>query len=134
MANIKKKENEIKINHKKIILVLTLTLLISCGFESSDKSNDYSTTKTKVENLKLNKENKYGWAVVGMIRNESSSSIKGFVKIKFLNSNKDIVYSTMARVNDGDYFGPGQAASFDYHAAPSKFDGVTEFLVEFVEK
>ncbi|MBR9847478.1 MAG: hypothetical protein GYB35_15855 [Algicola sp.] len=119
----------------KIILILTLSFLISCGFESSKKTTESVTTsKVKVENVKIKEDSKFAWAVVGMIRNESSSEIKGYVKIKFLNSSGDIVYSTKAKVNDGDSFGPGRAASFDYFTEPKNFDGVTDFEVDFVEK
>lgn len=119
----------------KIILILTLTFLISCGFESSKKTTEsVTTTKVKVENVKIKEDSKFAWAVVGMIRNESSSEIKGYVKIKFLNSSGDIVYTTKAKVNDGDSFGPGRAASFDYFTEPKNFDGVTDFEVDFVEK
>jgi len=51
-----------------------------------------------------------------------------------LNSTGDIVYTTKARVNDGDSFGPGRAASFDYFTEPKNFEGVTDFEVDFVEK
>ncbi|WP_425077898.1 hypothetical protein [Psychroserpens sp. S379A] len=119
----------------KIILILTLSFLISCGFESSKKTTESVTTsKVKVENVKIKEDSKFAWAVEGMIRNESSSEIKGYVKIKFLNSSGDIVYSTKAKVNDGDSFGPGRAASFDYFTEPKNFDGVTDFEVDFVEK
>ena len=119
----------------KIILTLALSILISCRFDSSkNTTEDFTSSKTKVENVKIKKDNKFAWAVVGMIRNESSSEIKGYVKIKFLNSSGDIVNTTMTRVNDGDSFEPGQAASFDYYTEPDNFDGVTDFDVHFVEK
>lgn len=119
----------------KIILTLALSILISCGFDSSkNTTEDFTSSKTKVENVKIKKDNKFAWAVVGMIRNESSSEIKGYVKIKFLNSSGDIVNTTMTRVNDGDSFEPGQAASFDYYTEPDNFDDVTDFDVHFVEK
>ncbi|WP_165749980.1 hypothetical protein [Cellulophaga sp. Z1A5H] len=119
----------------KSILALTLTLLISCGFDSSKKTTEsFTSSKIKVENVKIKEDSKFAWAVVGMIRNESSSDIKGYVKIKFLNSSGDIIYTTKAKVNDGDPFGPGRAASFDYFTEPKNFDGVIDFEVVFVEK
>jgi hypothetical protein len=118
----------------KIILTLILVLLFSCRFDSSEKTTEsFTSSKVKVENVTIKEDSKFAWAVVGMIRNESSSDIKGYVKIKFLNSRRDIVYTTKARVNDGDYFGPGRAASFDYFTEPENFDGVTDFEVNFVE-
>lgn len=119
----------------KIILILIFTTFVNCGFNSSNRRSDsFTSSKTNVENVKIKKDNKFAWAVVGMIRNESPSSIKGHVKIKFLNSKGDIVNSALARVNDGDSFGPGQAASFDYFTEPNNFEGVTNFDVIFVEK
>ncbi len=119
----------------KIVLTLTLIVFISCGFDSSKKSTkSYTSSKTKVENVKIKKDNEFAWAVVGMIRNESSSDIKGYVKIKFLNSNGDIVNTAKAKVNEGDSFSPGQAASFDYYTEPTNFKGVTDFDVKFVQK
>lgn len=111
---------------------MILVFLSSCGIDKTNES--FTSSKIKVENVKINKDNKFAWAVVGMIRNESSSNIKGYVKIKFLNSNGDIVHTTKAKVNDGDSFGPNQAARFDYYTKPIDFDGVTSFDVHFVEK
>lgn len=118
----------------KIILSLTLTFHISCGFDTvKKKTKSFSSSKVKVENLKIKEDSKFAWAVVGMIRNESSSYISGYVKIKFLDLNGDIVYTSKAMVNNGDSFEPGIAASFDYFTEPKHFDGVTDFEVIFVE-
>ena len=125
---------ELKSSINRIILTLALSVFISCGFNSSKKSNElFTSSKTKVENVEIKKDNKFAWAVVGMIQNESSSEIKGYVKIKFLNSNGDILNTAKAKVNDGDSFGPGQAANFDYFTEPNNFDGVTDFAVDFIE-
>tara|TARA_B100000809_G_C14889360_1_gene442083 strand:- start:98 stop:463 length:366 start_codon:yes stop_codon:yes gene_type:complete len=119
---------------RKILFIIIAIIISSCGTNSSEsssatvKSNDFT-----VENVKVKKDYAEAWTVVGMIRNGSSSSVKGAVNIKFLNAKGDIVYSTRARVNDGGAFKPGQAASFDYTTSPSDFDGVTSFDVEFYE-
>ncbi|WP_139959870.1 Phr family secreted Rap phosphatase inhibitor [Flavicella sediminum] len=120
---------------KYLVLSLTLTLIISCGFKSSKQNDSVEfTQKTKVENVKINKDNKYAWAVTGMIRNNSSSNIKGAVKIKFLTPNGDIVHTTRAKVNDGDVLKPGQAGNFNYYTEPKNFNRVTDFDVEFYER
>ena len=120
---------------KKIIFAVLFSLFISCGFDSSTKANTISTdSKFKVERVQIKKESEFAWSVVGMIRNQSSSDVKGHVKIKFLNSAGDILNTAKAKVNDGDSFFSGQAASFEYFTEPSKFEGVTNFDVEFVEK
>lgn len=118
------------------IFVLTLTLFTACGTDSSQSTAANTTkasVKTTVENVKTNKEGNTAWAVVGMVRNESSSELKGYVKIKFLNSRGDILYTAKARVNGGDAFSPGQAASFKYYTEPQNFEGVTDFDIEFVK-
>lgn len=118
----------------RIILTLTLTFLFSCEFSSSKKTSEsFTLAKVKVENVKIKEDSKFAWAVVGMIRNESSSNLKGYVKIKFLNSNGDIVNTAKAKVNDGDSFSPGQSASFEYFSEPENFNSVTNFDVDFVE-
>jgi len=120
---------------KFLILSLSLTLMISCGFENSRKNETVQfSEKNKVENVQINKDNKFAWAVTGMIRNNSSSNIKGAVKIKFLTSSGDIVHTTRTKVNDGDILKPGQAGSFDYYTEPKNFEGVTDFDVEFYER
>jgi len=123
----------------KTIKLLTLTTLIavltSCGLDTSNKGGTSSTsTKTKVENIQIKKEHSNAWAVIGMIRNESSADIKGAVKIKFLNSKGDIVHNTRAKVNDGDPIKPGQAGNFKYFTDPDKFDDVTNFDIKFYER
>lgn len=113
---------------------IVLSLLFSCGPNDSSHNNSYSQPKTKVENVQIVKENTNAWAVRGMIRNISSSTVKGAVKIKFLNPNGDILHSHQAYVNDGDPLNPNQAGVFEYYAAPSEFDGVVDFAVEFYER
>jgi hypothetical protein len=123
-----------------IITVLSVVFLFNKNSKSKydyriNKTNtSFKKSKVSVENVRINKENKYAWSVEGMIRNETSSNIKGYVKIKFLNSSGDIVYTTKAKVNDGDSFSSGQSANFDYFAEPKKFEGVTKFDVEFMKK
>jgi len=107
-----------------IIVIISLTFLISCKIDNSNE--------TSVENVKVQKDNKFAWAVVGSIRNVSDSEINGYVKIKFLTSNGDIVNTAKTKVNDGDSFSSGQAASFEYYTEPSNFDNVTDFDVEFI--
>lgn len=120
---------------KLLILSGLLVIITSCVFENSNTQETSPIAEiTEVENVKINKENKYGWAVTGMIRNNSSSNIKGAVKIKFLTESGDIVHTTRTKVNDGDVLKPGQAGVFDYYTEPENFNGVTDFDVEFYER
>ena len=122
-----------------IPLIIILSLLLFNEFFKKPVTSiiQEKTLKTELvtcENIKINKESKYAWSVKGMVRNITSFPIKGYVKIKFLNSNNDIVYTTKTSVNDGDSFSTGQAASFEYYTEPENFDGVINFDVEFIEK
>ena len=118
-----------------IILVLFgIFVIYSMISVSDDDSTDISkVNKTSIENVHINKENKFGWEVKGMVRNNSSNKIKGYVKINFLNSSGDILKNTKTKVNDGSYFEYGKAANFSYYAEPPNFENVTNFDVEFIE-
>jgi len=113
-----------------------VTLLTSCVPNTSNNGGANPSTqsiKTKVEDVKIIKKHSNAWAVSGMIRNNSSSHLKGAVKIKFLNSKGDVVHSCRAKVNDGDPLKPGQAGNFKYFTDPEKFDDVDNFDVVFYE-
>ena len=90
--------------------------------------------KVEVEGVRINKKSSTGWAVIGKIRNLENSPIKGYVKIKFLDSNGDIVKTYTAFVNGGDPLKPGQAGPFEYWTDPDDFDGVVDFQVIFVSR
>lgn len=126
---------------KKILIPLVIILLILFFAKYFKEPTTFilqekilKTELVSFENIKINKENKFAWSVKGMARNISALPIKGYVNIKFLNSNNDIVYTTKTRVNDGDSFSSGQAASFEYYTEPKNFDGVINFDVQFIEK
>lgn len=104
------------------------------SYDSESSSNVETYVNVSVEDVKVEKNFSNAWTVIGKIRNNTSSSIKGAVKIKFINSNGDIVHSNRAYVNDGDSFNSGQAASFDYTTDPSNFEDVVDFKVEFYER
>ncbi|WP_421898024.1 hypothetical protein [Marinoscillum sp.] len=120
---------------KVLFNLIILSFLFSCGGSSGSSTyNSYSQPKTKIEDIKIVKEHSNAWAVRGMVRNISSSSIKGAVKIKFLNSNGDILHSHQAYVNDGDPLNPNQAGAFEYFDDPEEFTNVVDFDVEFYER
>lgn len=120
---------------KLLILSGALAIITSCVFENSNTQEKSQVAEmTRVENIKINKDNKFAWAVTGMVRNNGSSNIKGAVKIKFLTSNGDIVHTTKTRVNDGDILKPGQAGVFDYYTEPKNFNEVTDFDIEFYQR
>ena len=73
------------------------------------------------------------WAIEGSVRNLEDHPIKGYVKIRFLNSNGSIVKSAAAAVNDAQPVAPGAVGAFVYQAFSSYFSGVEDFAVVFVE-
>jgi len=121
----------------KEILLLSILFTSCLGSTSNENSDSRIQSVPKiysVENVRIVKEHSNAWAVKGVVRNDSNRSIKGAVKIKFLNSRGDIVYSTKAYVNDGDPLQPGQAGAFEYYKDPETFNGVNNFDVEFYER
>ena len=109
---------------KRILISFFLVLFFSCSVFASS---------VRVESVNLYK---YGsaWAVKGQIRNLENHPIKGYAKIKFLNSRGDIVASHSARVNDLDPIKSGQSASFEYYDIPSEFEDVVNFQVIFEDR
>lgn len=105
----------------------------SSTHESS--ASTYSTTSNvSVENVRISKDHKNAWAVKGSIRNLTDTSIKGAVKIKFIDNHGDIVHSCKAFVNGSDSFDSGQSANFEYFTTPEKFNNVVDFKIEFYER
>jgi hypothetical protein len=73
------------------------------------------------------------WAIEGWVRNLDAHPIKGYVEIKFLNTNGSIVKSVAAAVNDAQPVEPGAVGAFVYQTFSSYFKGVVDFNVFFVE-
>lgn len=86
-----------------------------------------------VEDLTLSKKYTETWGVTGKIRNNESSAIRGYVKIKFIDGANDITKTASAYVNGNDPVGPGQAAPFEYWTESTDFKGVENFQVIFIE-
>ena len=101
---------------------------------TSTSSSTAKTINVSIENVKISKDHKNAWAVKGLVRNNTSSTIKGAVNIKFINSKGDIVHTTKSFVNGDDYFDSGQAAIFEYFTDPSDFIDVVDFKIEFYER
>lgn len=97
-------------------------------------SNPVLASNVKIEGVRTVQEYSDGWCVRGMVRNLENHPIKGYVKIKFLNSIGDVVRSHLSSVNDGDHIAPGQAASFEYYTSPKEFNGVVDFQIIFKDK
>ena len=113
----------------KIRSIVILSSIVFLGFISIAFASEVS-----VEGLTLKKEHSNAWAIAGKVRNLESSPIKGYVKIKFLDSKGDITKTVKAYVNDMDPIGPGQAGPFEYWTSPSDFSGVSNYQVIFVDR
>ena len=114
---------------RKIRSIVTLLSLLLLGF-----TNIVFASEVSIEGLNLKKELSNAWAIAGKVRNMESSSIKGYVKIKFLDSEGDITKTVKAYVNDMDPIEPGQAGPFEYWTSPSDFSGVSNYQVIFVDR
>jgi hypothetical protein len=90
------------------------------------------TYNVNVEDLTVDKQLKNAWGIKGRIRNLENKPLKGYVKIKFLDSKGDIVKSAMAPVNGNDYLKSNQAGPFKYYTSPADFNNVTKYDVVFV--
>ena len=132
---------------KQLYVFLGLSVLIVYVIGSTGQdtgSNSGSSDKTfisapkeprvAIEGVKLDKKDSNAWAVVGKVRNLESYKIKGYVKIKFIDSNGDVVKTHSAYVNDLDLLEPGQAGNFEFFASPKDYDGVVNFKVIFVAR
>ena len=128
----------------KTLSILFVLIILQLGSPIKGKTNvdeyfaqKYESKKTalkvSVENVRISKDYSNAWGVKGSIRNNTTRSIKGAVKIKFLNSRGDIVHSSRAYVNGGDFFSPGQSAVFEYFVSPQTFYDVVDFDIEFYE-
>ena len=117
-----------------IAIVLALFYFYSKN-NSSTSSSSYSeeTVNVSVENVRIAKDFPTVWGVKGSIRNNTPRSIKGAVKIKFINIKGDVVHNNRAYVNDGDLFNSGQSANFEYFTTKNTFTDVVDFKVEFYE-
>jgi len=119
------------IERKRISQVYLLFLFVSCLIISTPVyAND---AQVAVEDVRIEKTFPDTWGVVGKIRNLGRHPIRGYVKIKFLDSRGDILRSNLAPVNDKDPLRPGQAGPFDYYTNRRNFDGVESFDIIFIE-
>ena len=109
---------------KKIMITIIMTLLACIICYASE---------VRIEDVRVDKKIRNAWAVKGKVKNRESHSIKGYVKIKFLNWRGDVMKSVTTTVNGGDLIKPQQAAPFEYYAEPEEFEGATKFDVIFID-
>ena len=73
------------------------------------------------------------WAIEGSVRNLESHDIRGYVDIKFLNNEGQIVKAVATAVNDGQPIAPGESGAFVYRTFSTHFSGIAGFKVVFEE-
>jgi hypothetical protein len=73
------------------------------------------------------------WVVLGKVRNLEKHPIRGFVKIKFIDANRNIVKSVNAFVTSRDSLAPGQAAPFELWTNFRGSAGELDFEIDFVD-
>jgi hypothetical protein len=79
-------------------------------------------------------KNEFGvWVIEGRVRNLEKHPIRGFVRIKFLDANGNIVKSVNAFVTSRDSLAPGQAASFELWTNFTRSTGKLDFEIDFVD-
>jgi hypothetical protein len=90
--------------------------------------------EVEIEGLSVDQtSNSSFWAIEGSVRNLETHPIKGYVKIKFLNTKGHIVKSVAAAVNDSQPLGPSEVGAFLYRTFTNHFRDIVDFKVLFVE-
>ncbi len=112
----------------------TLTTILLFMLALSFAAHESYAAEVEIGALNLDQtSNPSFWAIEGSVRNLESHPIKGYVKIKFLNKEGQIVKAVATAVNDGQPISPSGSGAFVYRAFSSHFTGVAGFKVVFVE-
>ena len=106
-------------------------VLLCFGLVAALASMVYAS-EVSVEGVTM--ENQFGvWVVVGKVRNLEKHPIRGFVRIKFIDANSNIVKSVNAFVTSRDSLEPGQATSFELWTNFRGSAGKLDFEIDFVD-
>ena len=116
-----------KRRHPVITILLFMLALSIAAHESY-------AAEVEIEGLNVDQtSNSSFWAIEGSVRNLETHPIKGYVKIKFLNTKGHIVKSVAAAVNDSQPLGASKAGELLYRTFSSHFRDIVDFKVVFVE-
>ena len=111
-------------------IITILLFMLALSFAATDSY----AAEVEIGGLNVDQtSNPSFWAIEGSLRNLEGHPIKGYVKIKFLNTNGFIVKSVSAAVNDAQPIEPNAVGAFVYRTFSSYFSGVVEFEVVFIE-
>lgn len=117
-----------KLNKNAIIIFFTI---LNISFFSPT----CFASEVRIENVHADKtSSKETWGVKGKVRNLENHPIKGYVKIKYIDAQGDILQSVNAWVNDGDLVEPGQAAAFEYWDSRKNLEDAVRFQVIFKDR
>ena len=115
---------------RRHIIMTILLFMLALSFAAADSY----AAEVEIGDLNVDQtSNPTFWAIEGWVRNLEPYPIKGYVKIKFLNTNGSIVKSVNAAVNDAQPLEAGEVGAFVYRTFSSYFSGVEDFNVIFVE-
>ena len=116
---------------KRIHLIVTVLLFMLALCFAAHESY---AADVEIEGFNVDQtSNPSFWAIEGSVRNLETHPIKGYVTIKFLNTNGSIVKSVNAAVNDAQPVEPSAVGAFVYRTFSSYFRGIEDFNVFFVE-
>ena len=123
-----------KNKHKsKMVMGSNLVSVLLCFCLVAALASMVYASEVSVEGVKM--ENQFGvWVIVGRVRNLEKHPIRGFVKIKFLDANGNIVKSVNAFVTSQDSLAPSQAATFELWTNFTGSTGELDFDIDFVER
>ena len=120
-----------KQKNKMIMGSKLLPVLLCFGLTVELASMVYAS-EVSVEGAKM--ENRFGvWVVAGKVRNLEKNPIRGFVRIKFIDANRNVIKSANAFVTSRDSLAPGQAAPFELWTNFRVSAGEPDFEIDFVE-
>jgi hypothetical protein len=115
---------------RRLPIITILLFMIALSFAAADSY----AAEVEIGGLNVDQtSNPSFWAIEGSVRNLEGHPIKGYVKIRFLNTQGNIVKSVAAAVNDAQPIEPSEVGAFVYRTFRSYFRGVEDFEVVFVE-
>ena len=129
LSSSQQKKNKQK--NKMVMGSKLVPVLLCFGLVAALASMVYAS-EVSVEGATM--ENQFGvWVVVGRVRNLEKHPIRGFVRIKFVDANSNIVKSVNAFVTSRDSLAPGQDAPFELWTNFQGSAGELDFEIDFVD-
>ncbi|MFI8377312.1 hypothetical protein [Leeuwenhoekiella sp. NPDC079379] len=115
----------------KLILILFIPFLFNSCVDAPKRLNKKMVVD--ISPITVVKDSKFLWSINGSVRNIANKEIKGYIKVKYLNSENDIIGDAKAHINQGDYFRSGQSVLFKINKDPKELESVEYFDVQFIE-